>query len=56
MELLKNQGQDRVTVIIGGIIPEEDVETLTSLGVRAVYGPGTSTQVIAQDIQGFVQS
>lgn len=56
MELLKNQGQDRVTVIIGGIIPEEDVETLTSLGVRAVYGPGTSTQVIAQDIQGFVQA
>ncbi len=56
MELLKKQGQDRVAVVIGGIIPEEDVETLTSLGVRAVYGPGTSTQVIAQDIQGFVQA
>lgn len=56
MELLKNQGQDRVTVVIGGIIPEEDITTLTSLGVKAVYGPGTSTQVIAQDIQSFVQN
>ncbi len=56
MELLKNQGQDRVAVVIGGIIPEEDITTLTSLGVRAVYGPGTSTQVIAQDIQSFVQN
>ncbi len=56
MELLKKQGQDRVAVVIGGIIPEEDITTLTSLGVRAVYGPGTSTQVIAKDIQSFVQN
>jgi methylmalonyl-CoA mutase C-terminal domain/subunit len=56
MELLKKQGQEKVAVVIGGIIPEEDVSSLTSMGVRAVYGPGTSTQVIAQDIQGFVQN
>lgn len=54
MELLKKQGQDKVAVIIGGIIPEEDVPALTEVGVRAVYGPGTSTQVIADDIQKFV--
>ncbi len=54
MELLKKQGQDKVAVVIGGIIPEEDVPALTDAGVRAVYGPGTSTQVIAEDIQKFV--
>lgn len=54
MELLKKQGQDKVAVVIGGIIPEEDVPALTEVGVRAVYGPGTSTQVIAEDIQKFV--
>jgi methylmalonyl-CoA mutase cobalamin-binding domain/chain len=56
MELLHKQGQDKVAVVIGGIIPEEDVTTLTTMGVRAVYGPGTSTQTIAQDIQGFIQN
>jgi len=56
MELLQKQGQDKVAVVIGGIIPEEDVTTLTTMGVRAVYGPGTSTQTIAQDIQGFIQN
>lgn len=43
-----------MAVVIGGIIPEEDVPALTDAGVRAVYGPGTSTQVIAEDIQKFV--
>jgi len=56
MELLQKQGQDKVAVVIGGIIPEEDVTTLTTMGVRAVYGPGTSTQTIAQDIRGFIQN
>lgn len=54
MELLKKQGQDKVIVILGGIIPEEDVPTLSEMGVKAVYGPGTSTQVIAEDLRKFV--
>ncbi len=56
MELLKKQGQDKVAVVIGGIIPEEDVPALSEAGVRAVYGPGTSTQVIAEDLTRFVQN
>lgn len=54
MELLKKQGQDKVIVVIGGIVPEEDVPTLTEMGVKAVYGPGTSTQVIAEDLKKFI--
>ena len=56
MELLKKQGQDKVAVVIGGIIPEEDMPALSEAGVRAVYGPGTSTQVIAEDLTRFVQN
>lgn len=54
MQLLKSQGQDKVVVVVGGIIPEEDISTLTGSGVKAVYGPGTSTQAIAEDIRNFV--
>jgi len=44
VELLRAQGQDDVLVIVGGIIPEEDVEKLKAAGIAAVFGPGTSSQ------------
>ena len=44
LELLQQQGQGHVPVLIGGIIPDEDVPTLKQMGVAAVFGPGTSTQ------------
>lgn len=54
MELLKKQGQEKVVVVLGGIVPEEDIPALTGMGVKAVYGPGTSTQVIAEDLKNFI--
>ncbi len=51
MELLKANGQEHVKVFVGGIIPDEDVPKLMNLGVCGVYGPGTITDVIIQDIQ-----
>jgi methylmalonyl-CoA mutase C-terminal domain/subunit len=44
VELLRAQGQDNVLVIVGGIIPEEDVEKLKAAGIAAVFGPGTPSQ------------
>lgn len=43
MALLDEQGLNDVIVIVGGIILEEDVPALVELGVRGVFGPGTST-------------
>jgi methylmalonyl-CoA mutase C-terminal domain/subunit len=51
VELLRANGQDNVRVFIGGIIPEQDVPALLEAGVFAVYGPGTSTEKIVQDIR-----
>lgn len=48
---LKKQGLGEVMVIVGGIIPQEDVSTLTKIGVKAVFGPGTNTQEIVDFIQ-----
>ena len=41
--LMKERGLDDVLVTAGGIIPDEDVEPLKALGVRAVFGPGSPT-------------
>jgi len=46
VDLLHAQGQDDVTVLVGGIIPDEDVEKLQAAGIGGVFGPGTSTQDI----------
>jgi methylmalonyl-CoA mutase C-terminal domain/subunit len=46
VELLKGQGQGGVKVLLGGIIPDEDLPKLKELGVAAVFGPGTNTQEI----------
>jgi methylmalonyl-CoA mutase C-terminal domain/subunit len=44
-ELISNDMGD-VVVFAGGIIPESDREYLYSLGVRAIFGPGTKTSSI----------
>ncbi len=48
MRLLKEKGMDDVLVLVGGIIPDEDVPKLKALGVKGVFGPGTlTTEIIA---------
>jgi len=46
MELLKEKGLTDVMVFAGGIIPEEDAPELKKLGIKEVFGPGTSTDKI----------
>ena len=48
---LKENELDDMLVVIGGIIPEEDVEPLQQLGVDGVFGPGTTTN----DIVDFIR-
>ncbi|HEV2113033.1 MAG TPA: cobalamin B12-binding domain-containing protein [Terriglobales bacterium] len=41
MELMKKHNMDDVLVILGGTIPDQDVEGLKQIGVGAIFGPGT---------------
>lgn len=50
MSLIKENGQGNLHVFVGGIIPQEDIAALLNSGVRAVYGPGTPTTRIIDDI------
>ena len=44
---LKTEGLSDVVVIVGGIIPERDVEVLRAAGVSAVFSPGAHLPEIA---------
>jgi len=46
MQLLKKQGLTDVMVFAGGIIPEEDVSKMKKLGIKEIFGPGTTTEEI----------
>lgn len=52
LDLLRQKGRGDVLVLVGGIIPEEDVPFLQEQGVAAVFGPGTSTEDIVRFITG----
>ena len=54
LDLLHANGQDHVRIFIGGIIPDEDTPRLLEMGVSGVYGPGTPTDTIVNDIRRSV--
>ncbi len=45
---LRDQGARDITVIGGGIIPDEDVPKLKEAGVKEVFLPGTSLEAIIE--------
>ena len=46
MKLLEQKEMDDVQVILGGIIPDEDIGAMERLGVAAVFQPGTPLKSI----------
>lgn len=51
IEGLRKKGREDALVIAGGIIPEDDIPALQQIGIKAVFGPGTSTEDIIRFIQ-----
>ena len=50
VEELKNLGREDNIVVIGGVIPPQDYETLMANGAVAIFGPGTVIPVAAQRV------
>jgi len=46
MRLLKEKELTDVMVFAGGIIPEEDITQMKKLGIKEIFGPGTTTEMI----------
>ncbi|MDD4858211.1 MAG: cobalamin B12-binding domain-containing protein [Candidatus Krumholzibacteria bacterium] len=55
MDLLREKGAAYIKVVGGGIIPEEDVKRLESMGVAKVFGPGTDTRDIVDFLKNNFQ-
>jgi methylmalonyl-CoA mutase len=49
-EALAELGADDVVVVVGGVIPPDDVPTLKEMGAAAVFLPGTVIAEAAQDL------
>jgi methylmalonyl-CoA mutase C-terminal domain/subunit len=46
---------DDVLVLVGGIIPDQDIEPLKKLGVAAIFQPGTAMDDIVRFIRENVK-
>ena len=56
MELMRQQKMDDVIVVLGGTIPNQDLDALKKAGVAAVFGPGTSMDDIVRFIRGNIKT
>ena len=55
LALLKQNQMDDVLLLVGGIIPDQDVEALKQAGVAAVFQPGTPMDAIIEFIRSNVK-
>lgn len=51
VNLLRENGMDDTLVLVGGIVPQEDIKTLKEIGVSEIFLPGASTE----DIVSFIR-
>ena len=54
-ELMREENLDDVLLLVGGIIPDEDIPALKELGVSEVFQPGASTQEIVEFIRAHIR-
>jgi methylmalonyl-CoA mutase C-terminal domain/subunit len=55
VDLMKKKGIDDVVLVVGGVIPSTDMPYLKSIGVDAVFGPGSDTRVIIDTINDLLK-
>ena len=55
LDLARQNQMDDVLVVVGGIIPDQDIEPLKKDGVAAVFQPGTPMEAIVQFIKSNVK-
>lgn len=56
VNLLRENGMDDTLILVGGIVPQEDIKTLKAIGVSEIFLPGTSTEDIVTFIRQNVRS
>jgi methylmalonyl-CoA mutase, C-terminal domain len=55
LKALKEKGLEELVVFGGGIIPDQDIEGLKKVGVKEIFGPGTTTTEMINWINENIQ-
>jgi methylmalonyl-CoA mutase C-terminal domain/subunit len=55
VDLLRKNGMDDTLVVVGGIVPNEDIGDLKANGISEVFLPGTSTEDIVDFLNANVR-
>jgi methylmalonyl-CoA mutase C-terminal domain/subunit len=53
-EKIKAEGMDDIPIVVGGVIPKQDIPKLKEMGIRGVFPGGTHFTEIIADIQELV--
>jgi methylmalonyl-CoA mutase, C-terminal domain len=55
MEALRKRDLSHVRVVVGGIVPDEEIETLLASGVSRVFGPGSTREEIVKSVAALAE-
>jgi methylmalonyl-CoA mutase C-terminal domain/subunit len=55
MALVQERGMDDVSVLVGGIIPDADVDALKAIGIAGIFPPGSPMEDIVDFIRRAVK-
>ncbi len=55
ISLFKEKRMEDIPIVVGGIIPETDIPGLKRMGIKEVFGPGTTTSRVVSCIQDLVR-
>jgi len=55
VQLLREKGMNECLVLVGGIVPQEDLARLKEVGVAEVFLPGSSTENIVKFLRDNVK-
>jgi len=56
MKLMEKEDLENVLVFAGGIIPEEDISSLGKMGIKKIFGPGTTTKTVVNYVKDNVKA
>lgn len=56
VDLLRDNGMNDTLVVVGGIVPQEDIPKLKEKGISEVFLPGTSTEDIVDFLENNVRN
>jgi len=56
LDLLRQNGLQEKRIIVGGVIPPEDVEVLKAMGVSAVFTAGTMRERVLQKVDELLEA